>query len=91
MKAQGNALGQRRILQMEVLLTEWDSAFAFFIYLGVTFVFSFLARITLFKELDYYEIKYTQQTKKRTLWLIYFNLLAVSLWLHILQRLLSRL
>jgi hypothetical protein len=76
---------------MEILLTEWGKAFALFVFFGATFVFSFLARMAIFKELDYYEIKYTQKTKKRTLWLIYFNLLAVSLWLHILQRLLSRL
>ena len=76
---------------MNIILTEWSREFAFFLFFAAIFVFSYLARLTIFNELDYYEIKYTPKTKKRTLWLIYFNLLAVSLWLHILQRLLSRL
>lgn len=76
---------------METLLVVWGKEFSLFMFFVASFIFSYLARITIFKELDYYEIKYTPQTKKRTLWLIYFNLIAISLWLNILQRLLLRL
>jgi len=76
---------------IDILLTSFSKELAFVLFLVAAFVFSYLTRLTIFQELDYYKIKYTPRTKKRTLWLIYFNLLAVSLWLHILQRLLSRL
>lgn len=76
---------------IDILLTSFGKELAFVFFLVAAFVFSYLARLTIFQELDYYEIKYTPRTKKRTLWIIYFNLLAVSIWLHILQRLLSRL
>jgi hypothetical protein len=73
------------------ILIEWGKELSLFLFIAAAFLFSFLARITIFRELDYYEIKYTPKTKQRTLWLIFFNLLTVSLWLHILQRLFSRL
>ena len=76
---------------MNIVFTEWDRALVLFIFFVVTFLFSFLAHGTIFKELDYYEIKYTSKTKKRTLWFIFLNLSAAALWLHVLLRLLSRL
>lgn len=76
---------------MNIVITEWDRALVLFIFFVVTFLFSFLAHRTIFNELDYYEIKYTQKTKKRTLWFIFFTLVSVTLWLHVLLRLLSRL
>lgn len=76
---------------MNIVFTEWDRALVLFIFFVVTFLFSFLAHSTIFNELDYYEIKYTQKTKKRTLWFIFFTLASVTLWLHVLLRLLSRL
>lgn len=75
---------------MNTLLNEWGKEFAFLLFFAAAFVFSYLARQTIFNELDYYGIKYTPKTKIRTLWLIYFNLITVSFWLHILQRLISR-
>jgi hypothetical protein len=60
----------------------------FFLFLFAAFVFSFFLRAIIFHELDYYEIKYTQRTKRRTLWLIYVNLIGISFWLHVLHRLL---
>lgn len=63
---------------------------SFVLFLIAAFAFSWLARTTIFNELDYYEIKYTPKTKRRTLWLIYFNIIAVSFWLLIFQHLLSR-
>lgn len=76
---------------MNIVFAEWDKALVLLIFFVFIFIFSFLSRITIFNELDYYEIKYTQKTKKRTLWLIFFSLSSVALWWHILQRLLLRL
>ena len=76
---------------IEAMFETYGKELAFIFFLLASFLFAYLTRLTIFQELDYYEIKYTPRTKKRTLWVIYFNLIAVSLWLHILQRLLSRL
>ena len=76
---------------MNIVFTEWDNAFVYLILFIVTFVISFLTWKTIFRELDYYEIKYTIKTKQRALWLIYSSLISVTLWWHVLQRLLSRL
>lgn len=76
---------------MKIVFTEWDRAFVYLAILLVIFIFSFLAWKTIFNEIDYHEIKYTQKTKQRTLWLIYFSLVSVTLWWYVLQQLLSRL
>lgn len=76
---------------MQIIFTEWDRAFVYLVIFVVTFLFSFLTWKTIFNEFDYYEIKYTKKTKKRTLWLIYFSLVSATLWLHVLQQLLLRL
>lgn len=76
---------------MEIVFTEGCKAFVLLIFFVVTFLFSFLVQRTIFNELDYYEIKYTLKTKKRTLWFIFFILASVTLWLHVILRLLSRL
>jgi len=64
------------------------------IYLEIivaTFVFSFFVWRKLFIELDLHEIKYTEKIKRRSLWLIFFNLLSLIIWWHVLQLLLSQL
>ena len=76
---------------MNIVFTEWDKALVYLVIFVVAFLFSFLAWKTIFNELDYYEVKYTHKTKKRTLWLIYFSLVSTTLWFHALQLLLSRL
>lgn len=76
---------------MNIVFTEWDRALVYLGIFVITFLFSFLAWKTIFNELDYHEIKYTKQTKQRTLWLIYFSLVSTTLWLYALQQLLSRL
>lgn len=76
---------------MNIVFTEWDKALVYLIIFIVAFIFSFFVWKTIFNELDYYEIKYTNKTKKRTLWLIYFSLISATLWFHALQLLLSRL
>lgn len=55
------------------------------------FVFSFLFWKTLFYELDILEIKYTAKIKKRSLWLIFSNLLLFIVWVRVLHLLMSRL
>ena len=59
--------------------------------IGFTFVFSLLFWKTLFAELDVHEVKYTKKLKKRSLWLIFSNLLLLIIWWRVLQQLLSRL
>lgn len=76
---------------MNIVFTEWDRALVYLAIFVVAFLFSFLVWKTIFNELDYHEIKYTKKTKRRTLWLIYFCLVSVTLWGHALQLLLSRL
>ena len=76
---------------MNIVFTECDKALVYLVIFVVTFLVSFFAWKTIFNELDYYEVKYTNKTKKRTLWLIYFSLVSVTLWFHALQLLLSRL
>ncbi|KIA76190.1 hypothetical protein DB43_AR00050 [Parachlamydia acanthamoebae] len=49
---------------MNIVFTEWDKALVLLIFFVFIFIFSFLSRITIFNELDYYEIKYTQKQKK---------------------------
>lgn len=51
----------------------------------IVFGFSLAFWMKLFNELDYYEIKYTKQTKKRTLWLIFGNLLSLIVLFYIVQ------
>ena len=41
----------------------WIKEFSLFLFIAAAFLFSFLARITIFRELDYHEIKYTPKTK----------------------------
>lgn len=56
----------------------------FIAFLIASFIFSFFVRKAIFQELDYFEIKYTSITKKRALWVIYFNLIIFILWIRIL-------
>ncbi len=76
---------------MNIVFTEWDNALVYLLIFVACFVFAFFSWITIFRELDYYEIKYTSKTKRRTLWLIFSSLVSATLWLRILQLLLSRL
>ena len=76
---------------MNIVFTEWDRALVYLAIFAVTFLISLFFWAITFQELDYFEIKYTKKTKRRVLWLIYFNLIAAILWLHVLLRLLSRL
>lgn len=70
------------------LKTEELFFIVFFIaFLIASFIFSFFVRKAIFQELDYFEIKYTSITKKRALWVIYFNLIIFILWIRILWRL----
>jgi len=59
--------------------------------IGFTFVFSFFTWFCLFKELDIHEVKYTKKLKRRSLWLIFSNLLLLIVWGRALHLLLLRL
>jgi hypothetical protein len=56
-----------------------------------TFCFSFFVWKMLFLELDIYGVNYTKKIKRRSLWLIFSNLLSLIIWWRVLQLLLSRL
>lgn len=56
-----------------------------------TFCFSFFVWKMLFLELDIHGVKYTNKLKRRSLWLIFSNLLSLIIWWRVLQLLLSRL
>lgn len=56
-----------------------------------TFVFSFFVWKMLFLELDIHGVNYTKKIKRRSLWLIFSNLLSLIIWWRVLQLLLSRL
>ena len=71
------------------IITEWHEAFVLLGILLTLFIISWTAWTTIFRELDYYEIKYTLKTKRRTLWLIFSSLVSATLWLRILYLLLS--
>lgn len=74
---------------MNIVITEWHGALVLLGIFLVIFMISWLAWKTIFRELDYYEIKYTPKTKRRTLWLIFSSLVSATLWLHVLRLLLS--
>ncbi|PJD94706.1 MAG: hypothetical protein CK425_10705 [Parachlamydia sp.] len=74
---------------MNIVFTDLDRAWVYLAILFFTFAFSFFVWVKLFAELDYHEIKYTIKTKKRTLWVIYFNLVSLIIWWQVLQLLLS--
>lgn len=74
---------------MNIIITEWHGALVLLGIFLVIFMISWLSWKTIFRELDYYEIKYTPKTKQRTLWLIFSSLTSATLWLHVLRLLLS--
>lgn len=53
---------------MNIIITEWHGALVLLGIFLVIFMISWLVWKTIFRELDYYEIKYTLKTKTRTLW-----------------------
>lgn len=76
---------------MNFVITETENIPTYLAIIGFTFVFSFLIWRTLFDELDVHEVKYTTKLKRRSLWLIFSNLLLLILWWRVFQLLLSRL
>lgn len=51
----------------------------------ISFTFSFTFWYRLFAELDYFQIKYTKETKNRMLWVIFGNLLSLILLFYLLR------
>ncbi len=54
----------------------------------ICFVFSLCFWQSLFRELDYFEIKYTQKTKRRALLIIFGNLTSLIMFLYVVSALL---
>lgn len=50
---------------MNIIFTEWDRALVYLAILIVIFLFSFFSWIIIFRELDYYEVKYTKKNKTK--------------------------
>lgn len=76
---------------MNYVITGTENIPTYLAIIGFTFLFSFFTWLCLFKELDIHEVKYTKKLKRRSLWLIFSNLLSLILWWRVLQLLLLRL
>jgi hypothetical protein len=76
---------------MDIKFTGLENVPTYLAIIVATSVFSFFSWKILFLELDAHEIKYTKKIKRRSLWLIFFNLLSLIVWWRIFQLLLSRL
>lgn len=76
---------------MNFVITGTENIPTYLAIIGFTFVFSYFTWFGIFKELDIHEVKYTKKIKRRSLWLIFSNLLLLIIWGRLLQLLLSRL
>jgi hypothetical protein len=72
-------------------ITGLENVPTYLVIMVLSFVFSWLTWFGIFKELDIHEVKYTQKLKRRSLWVIYANLLLLITWSRVLHLLLSRL
>jgi hypothetical protein len=72
-------------------MTGFENVPTYLAIILATFVFSFFVWKMLFLELDVYDVHYTKKIKRRSLWLIFSNLLSLIIWWRVLQLLLSRL
>lgn len=56
----------------------------------VTIVYAFGFNETLFRNLNYFGFKYKKQTKWKSLWLIFYMLLSLTVYFYLVQLLLFR-
>lgn len=74
-----------------MVITGLENVPTYLVIILATFIFSFFVWKMLFLELDINDVNYTNKIKKRSLWLIFLNLLSLIIWWRVLQLLLSRL
>jgi hypothetical protein len=71
---------------MDVWSIDWSEMFPYFFVLFATFGAAFCLWTAVFSELDYYEIKYTRKTKRRTLLVIWSNLFLIIIWFNVIRK-----